>query len=43
MKKCKYCGAKWRLNYPYGRKSEARKIYINEHKFNCRGNKIGNK
>jgi len=35
MKKCR-CGAKWRINYPFGRNSKPRKVYIQKHDENCR-------
>lgn len=32
--KCK-CGAKWRVNYPFGRKDKARVTFISKHKDGC--------
>lgn len=40
--KCKYCGAKWRINYPFGKKSKPVIIYIKEHHEEC-SHKEGNK
>lgn len=36
MKTCRNCGAKWRLNYPFGRKSRGSVTMIVEHKKGCR-------
>jgi hypothetical protein len=36
MKKCKYCEAEWRVNYPFGRKSTARITFDIPHHKKCR-------
>ena len=35
MKKCK-CGAKWRINYPYGKKNKSIKTFEKEHSKDCK-------
>lgn len=42
MRYCRKCHACWRINYPFGRKSGGRIVFIREHSDNCRYNK-GNK
>ncbi len=32
--KCK-CGARWRINRPFGKKSRARVVFLVEHKQSC--------
>jgi len=34
MNKCK-CGAEWKINYPFGKKSKARTTFLIKHKSNC--------
>lgn len=36
MRRCKYCGAKWRINYPYGKVSGGRITFIKRHDDNCK-------
>jgi hypothetical protein len=36
MKKCKYCRAKWRINYPHGRKSKRVVSFIINHEKGCK-------
>ena len=40
VNKCK-CGARWRINYPFGKKNKGIKIYIIKHKKDCKYNKNG--
>ena len=35
MKKCKKCGAKWRINFPFGRKSKGRATFVRNHSKEC--------
>lgn len=36
MPTCKHCGAKWRINYPFGRNSKKRITWVKKHKSYCR-------
>jgi len=35
LKRCKHCGAMWRKNYPFGRKSKALTHWIKPHEKDC--------
>ena len=36
MPRCKRCGAKWRINYPFGKKGGARVTMLIEHTEKCK-------